>query len=233
MNEFDIIFSLGPWCRPAYYIQLCGLRKCAYPLDWQGCPLDSALHLYQTGFKDFFNEYADLSKPTEDLEGMRRVNDKINNIVSIHHIKDNIPLDKGVNEFKTLMLKRYKRLDKHLKNANSIMMLSNHNKRKKDLQNFVINFSEIYPNKKITLVNIHNRKNGKHKHIYKINDDLQIIEYFINDINKLGPDPKKNKNFWLGNEEKWIEIMKEYKTKIWSFFFRFFLIQEKNKNESV
>jgi len=211
MNNFDTIFSLGPCCRPAYYLQLCGLRKCAYPLDWQGCPLESALHLYQTGFQDFFNDYTDLSRKAKCLKGLRHVIDNKNNIVSMHHIKDNIPLDQAVKKFKETMIKRYIRLDKHLRNANSILILANHNKKKDELVNFVIEFSKIYKHKRITLINIHDRKNGKNKHIYKINADLKVIEYFINDENKNGKNPKTNKDFWLGNEEKWTEIISEYK----------------------
>ena len=38
--EYDIAFSVGPRCRPAYYLEKHGLRVCAYPLDWLVCSLD-------------------------------------------------------------------------------------------------------------------------------------------------------------------------------------------------
>lgn len=212
MNEFDIVFSLGPCCRPAYYLQLCGLRTFAYPLDWQGCSIESALHLYETNFEDFFIQYKDLSKLKKDctLEGLRYVVDVKNNIKSMHHIKNNIPLDEAVSEFKEIMIKRYNRLNGNLNNASSILIVSNYNKKLSTLSEFLIRFSKIYKNKKITLINIHSRKNGKNRYVHKINENLSIIEYFFNDINKDGEDPKYNKNFWLGNEEKWIEIINSY-----------------------
>lgn len=212
MTEFDVVFSLGPHCRPAYYLQLCGLRTLAYPLDWQGCSIESALHLYETNFNDFFVQYKDLSKLKTNCieEGLRYVVDVKNNIISMHHIKYNMPLDEAVSAFKKIMIKRYNRRDKNLNKANSILIVCNYNKKLSTLIQFLIRFSKIYKNKKITLINIHSRKNGKNRHVHIINDNLSIIEYFFNDINKDGMDPKYNKNFWLGNEEKWIEIINSY-----------------------
>ncbi len=214
MESFDIVFSLGPACRPAYYLQLCGLRTCAYPLDWQMYSIESALHLYETRFSDFFLEYDDLSHTREKrLEGLRYVLDTKNNVISMHHIKDNIPLSEAVDEFRATMLRRYKRLNENLNNAKTILILSNHERELDILVNFLLRFSNIYKNKKITLVNIRSIRNGKNKHIHKINDDLCVVEYYFNDVNKNGEDPIHNENFWLGNEEKWIEVLSNYSVK--------------------
>lgn len=212
MTEFDIVFSLVPYCRPAYYLQLCGLRRCAYSLDWQGCSIENTLHLYETNFKDFFVQYKDLSKLKTDCieEGLRYVVDVKNNIISMHHIKDNMPLDEAVSVFRKIMIKRYNRFNKNLNKASSILIVCNYNKKISTLIEFLIRFSKLYSNKKITLINIHSRKNGKNKHVHIVNNNLSIIEYFFYDVNKDGDDPKYNKKIWLGNEEKWIEIINSY-----------------------
>lgn len=214
MEKYDVVFSLGPACRPAYYLQLCGLRNCAYPLDWQMYSIESALHLYETNFSDFFLEYEDLSYTREKrLKGLRYVLDPKNNVISMHHIKDNIPLNKAVDEFRKLMLKRYKRLDNNLNNAKKILIVSNYNEELSVFSNFLLRFSNIYKNKKITLVNIHSDSNYKNRQVHCINDNLCVVEYYFNDVNINGADPNRNKNFWLGNEEEWIKVLENYSLK--------------------
>lgn len=130
MNKFNVGFSLGPYCRPAYYLQLCNLRTCAYPLDWQGCFAESALHLYETKFKDFFIQYKEMPELKAECEsGLRYVIDTKNKIISMHHIKDDIPLEQAVDDFRKIIIKRYQRLNKNLNKANSILTVCNHNRK--------------------------------------------------------------------------------------------------------
>lgn len=208
--KFDVVFSIGPYCRPAYYLVLCNLRRKAYPLDWQGLSINDTLHLYENRFKDFFLEYEDLSDKVNHLDGLRYVVDTKNNIISMHHIKDSIPLDDAVEEFRNITLKRYYRLDNDLKKAKSILIVGNHNVKLEVLTNFLCRFSNIYNNKKIVLLNIHSRKNGRYKHVHKISDNLTICEYFFNDVNKDGDNYNLNKRAWIGNEDKWVEVLSKY-----------------------
>lgn len=211
MEQFDVVFSLGPYCRPAYYLELCHLRKCAYPMDWQGSLLESTLSLYENEFQDFFTQYRDFPKLVNDKEQLRYVVDTKYHVISMHHIKSNLPLDSAVKEFRKLMMKRYHRLDQDLKNAKSILIVGNHNRKINILKEFLVCFSKKYSNKKITFVNIHSRKNGKNKYVHVINEYLTIIEIFFYDVHKDGADPSLNKNFWLGNEEKWTTIINQIK----------------------
>ncbi len=207
MEKYDIFLSGGPACRPAYYLQKLELRKAAYPLDWQMCDLDTGIHLYKTKFKDFFEEYKDTGKVHK---GIRTVIDTKNNITAMHHVKAEPEIEVAVKEFRDLMIRRYENLNESLKKANSVCILMNQNVVLEKIKNYLQEFSKIYPNKQITLINIRNRKNGKNKKVHELTSKLRICEYFVNDIHADGSDPQKNKLFWHGNEEAWENILKEY-----------------------
>lgn len=54
MFEYDLYIPLDPACRLAYHLQKCGLRRQAFPLDWQiTYSLDTVIHLFETEFNDF------------------------------------------------------------------------------------------------------------------------------------------------------------------------------------
>lgn len=52
----EYIISLGFDCSAARYIRRIGKRKLAFPFDWAVTPIQSAIELFRTDFKDFLNE---------------------------------------------------------------------------------------------------------------------------------------------------------------------------------
>jgi len=218
MNKYDLIFSIGPACRVAYYLELCHIRNKAYPFDWLGTDIDTILHLFKTDFADFFKEYTDQTAITWHADNLRNVVDQ-NEIIAAHHIPLSKPLEIGVAEFKQLMLKRYTRLKNDLNDAQNIVMITYQELAREKLIYFLNEFAIVYPNKEITLICIHSRKDSDRVIDFKIDKNLTLIEYYFNDINKDGELPDKNPNFWLGNEEKWISVMNDLK------------LERKRKNE--
>ena len=61
----------------------------------------------------------------------------------------------------------------------------------------------LYPNKEITLVNVFSAKEQVDKKEYNINDNLKLAIYYFNDENSVTPK-------WIGNSEKWNEILSQY-----------------------
>ena len=198
MRKNYLVFSAGPHCRPAYYLRKFEIREKAFPLDWQICSLENTLLLYKTGFKDFFNEYKEYPKYENKQKCLRYVKDTKYSVISMHHIRSDIPLKDAVKEFKKTMKKRYRNLDSEIKKVNKVIMLSSHNVSFHKLTHFLKSFAKIYTNKEIVMINIHSRKNGKRMHSHTINSKIKLIEFFFNDVNKGGSSPT-NKEFWHGN----------------------------------
>lgn len=206
--KYDIIFSIGFNCKVAQHLKDKGLRECAYPLDWQICRnFEKIINLFETDFQDFFDVYQE-ELDEKSLPGLRTVKDTKNEIVSMHHIISDIPLEAAVDDFRNLMIKRYFRLKEHLREANSILIFSNYNVSIDKLISFLERFSKLYLNKKIVLVNVAN-SDSEGKNYYHINHNLVLIEYLIDDVNEDGPDSEANPSFWLGNKKKWYEIIDE------------------------
>ncbi len=209
ISKYDLVFSIGPTCRVAYYLQLSNLRTYAYPFDWLGTNLKIIISLFKSDFKLFLNNYQDISDEWH-VPGFKNIKDN-NGIIIAHHIKDDIEIEEAITNCKKLMTKRYRRLKEHLKLASNIAIVTNQNVNLEELKNFLKTFSDLFPNKKITLVNIKSNKKEKQRLEINLSHNLKIMEYYFNDVNKDGDIKDINPNFWLGNEAKWLEVMEELK----------------------
>lgn len=204
--EGDIILSLGPSCRVAHYLSVSGLRYCSSPLDWMmDYSLETAAHFFKTGFEDFFEEII------IDKEN-KRVEDKRNHIVSMHHFKINNNINREQRKFHTMMLRRYSRIDKIIKQSGNIVFVSNRNEEISILCGFIEEISKIY-DKNYTFINIRDNRDIDDMKYYEknISDRIKIMEYEFKDVHKDGEDRKTNSNFWIGNTEKWNVIMRNIK----------------------
>ncbi|MBQ8490580.1 MAG: hypothetical protein IJ535_12435 [Pseudobutyrivibrio sp.] len=55
---FDLFLSIGHNCTPAFNLRDNYLRIISAPLDWMyGYSLNTVLHLFKSGFTDFFIQY--------------------------------------------------------------------------------------------------------------------------------------------------------------------------------
>lgn len=218
--QCDFMLSIGPICSPATNMRKNNLRDFSSPLDWMyGYSLETVLHLFKTSFNDFFSEYkVDNSSPCEN-PGMLKVIDTKNNIISIHHFPENVPISESYTSFIAKKNLRVKRMELLLSNASSIVLVSNRNETKEDLNKFLVLFSKLYPNLKIRLINIRHDSNMpydsyKEDVIYE-NSNLSYVEYYLNDT-------QQGIRIVGGNSYIWTKILSNYitnstyeKIKIW------------------
>lgn len=210
--ELDLIFSIGPACRPAYHLKQHFLRLFSCPLDYQmSYSLDTVLHLFHTSFKDFFAEIIE-DKTKKGARNNRRIIDTANNITSIHHFPCDIPLDEAQTHFRSIMLKRYRILNTAILNSDTVGLLCNRNDTIEDLAAFLFSFGEIYPNTNFILINIrHNQAlNSVIVNEHKFNSRYCIREYSFCDIYQHVNDTNYDMNMWLGNMKNWNYILQDF-----------------------
>ncbi len=151
----DSIFSVGPACRPAQWLRKTHKRFQSCPLDWMmQYSLDTAMHFFRNKFSDFFEDV----RATGEIIGSNRVvRDNRNGIVSMHHFNKNVSLESAKWDFRGKMLRRAREVDRILKNSRSIILICNRQKDSfDDFKRFLHNFSRLYPDRDIALINIRN-----------------------------------------------------------------------------
>jgi hypothetical protein len=202
---FDIIFSVGVACRPAYYLNKHELRYYSNPLDWMmSYSLSTVLYLYKSKFKHFFDVYV------QDEERNHWFTDCKNNITSIHY------KDIGNNQeiFKEIMVERFKKINRKLIKANKICFICNRNESNEVYFDFLKQMGSIYSGE-ITLINIKNNLDIDGVLVpikcieKKVSEKLNLIEFEFNDTHANGSDEEKNPDFWLGNIQMWNLIVGE------------------------
>lgn len=155
----DCIFSIGPACRPAQWLRKTHKRFQAAPFDWMmKYSLDTVNHCFKTKFADFFECAGD----TGEVIGEHRVvKDTKNGIVSMHHFSKHSSLENAKRDIRAKMINRGKKVDRILKNSRSIILIANRQRDSlDDFKRFIHNFSKIYPDRNITLVNIYSNGNN-------------------------------------------------------------------------
>lgn len=200
--KIDLIFSIGIACRPAYHLQRVGFRQFASPLDWQrDYSLDTIIHLFKTSFADFFTEIR------EDLEypGFhRRVFDTKNNICSVHHFERMVDIYENQEEFQKMMKNRFFRLDQAICKSSTIAIICNREEQEDSFVKFLKEFALLYPEKKITLINIYDKKiEGRIKSVLSINDFLEVHSYTFDD-------KSTDLTRWQGDHENWNWVLRHY-----------------------
>ena len=204
--KVDCLFSVGEACRPCNYIQKYNMRFQAAPLDWMmNYSLDIVIHLFETQFSDFFEEIEEI--PDKFCVNCKFVKDKKNGIISIHHFNRYAPLDEEHKKFREAMLNRAKKVDNILKDSDSIGLICNRkDETTENLINFAKKFSEIYPNKKIVLINIVHIPNTEkvHESVLFDENNIKIVQFVFSDIPHI-KDPVKFPQ-WKGNQLAWEEV---------------------------
>ncbi len=204
----DCIFSIGIACRPSGHLRDLNLRFQAAPLDWMTShSLSAVANLFEIGFEDFFADIKEV--PAQAGAKYRCVKDVKNNIISMHHFAKGVPLEEAQRQFRNTMLNRASKVDKILKDSSSIVLLCNRNKNSsEELIDFLNRFATVYPDKRITLINIYDESiNGLKKEIWLASDNLKIVQYSFNDKLTSG----NSADSWKGNIETWTEIIKSIK----------------------
>lgn len=204
----DCIFSIGIACRPSGHLRDLNLRFQAAPLDWMTSHSLSAMaHLFETGFEDFFADIKEV--PAQAGAKYRCVRDVKNDIISMHHFAKGVSLEEAQRQFRDTMLNRASKVDKIFKDSSSIVLICNRNKNSaEELIDFLNRFAAVYPDKKVTLINIYDERiDGLKKEILLEGDNLKIVQYSFNDNLASG----NSADGWKGNIEAWTKIIKSIK----------------------
>lgn len=208
--KLDLIFSIGPACRPAYYLKITFLRTFACPLDWQmNYSLDTCLHLFQTNFQTFFSEIQENTQK-KGAHNNRRIIDTLNSITSIHHFGIDTPIAKAQTNFRSVMTKRYEQLHSAILKSHTVGLICNRDDTLENLSAFLLSFGHIYPNVKFILINVRNRKDADSvsMHEYSISSQLTIREYSFHD-QYTGADYVEQRT-WIGNFDAWNNVLQDY-----------------------
>lgn len=204
--EFDVIFSIGPACRPANYLAQNFLRLFSSPLDWQMMyGLDTVLTLFRTRFETFFVNIRDDTEGATAVLKNRIVTDVENHITSIHHFNIHKTLEEAQKDFYSAMLNRYRHLHSKIRSSRHVGLICNRSDTIDELTEFLLSFSAIYPGQQLTLINIRNDETAADlaESKYKINKKLTIIESIFNDTNE--------QRTWTGNEILWNRLLNDYR----------------------
>lgn len=208
--EVDCMIPIGEACKPCQHLRKNNLRISAFPLDWMmSYSLETAIHFFETKFADFFENIEEI--PNKYCGDHKFVKDTKNGVISIHHFKKDEPLESEHKKFRTIMLGRAEKLHNILENSHSIGLICNRKDASdKELIDFIEKFSKIYPNKKITLINVVDEDIPDFKKsILFENENLKIIQFTFKDV----PPIKDEKKFpqWEGNPGYWKKIMENIK----------------------
>lgn len=208
----NIIFlNVGADCRAALHLKAHLLRKLSAPLDWIMCySLQDAYLLYKSDFRDFFSV---CSEDTSKAHNDKRFVIAENRMVAMHHFPLGVEIRAYLPTFKRIMEERFQRLKAEIINAKSVVFVAHRADSVEALQDFGIKMQELINlwcekcainghTKHIFLVNILHKENAKgfEKQIYKIGDNIKIIQFVFDDSST-------NQNYWLGNKKLWGKVM--------------------------
>ena len=207
--KVDAVISLGPACRPVFFIKKAKLRKEAFPFDWfSGFTLDDFITLTENNFEKFFTDVIDNTenklKTHSDIKH-RQLAEKNSNINSFHHFPLDITPEEYYPEFIAKIRKRNKRMLERIKASKKILFITNRDEPFEHFEKFLKQMQERFPQKEFIFLNIRNSKN-KYKRTIDISKTLKIIECGFKDIHEDGSG-SKNPNRWMGNRQEWKAIV--------------------------
>ena len=202
---YDLVLSVGPACRPAQQIKTAGLRFTAAPMDWMELyPMSSVVHIFATGFSDFFTDIEEECPPKGKN---RRVVDRVNQITSIHHFPAAKSLAEGQAAMRKTMLRRYKRIHKLLRKADRVCFLCNRPDDAGALEEFLADFSALYPGAAFDLINIRDTDTDGLTVIARPAGDGLLVEAAFQDVHPNGGDIAVNPLAWHGNTPMWQAVL--------------------------
>lgn len=207
-KEFDLALSLGNNCKPTFYLKKFKLFSFAGPLDWMITDsLNSIAALFKENFATYFVNTKEINP--ENIKGSKKthryIRDIKNKVVSMHHFPLDIPIEKFKPRFLKLLKRRFEKMHRFIKMSESILFLSCRDETIEDFKIFLKEFANIYPGKKITLINIRHKADTRgiiEKFSLK---NIEIIDYTADDIH---PGDKTSENeYWTGNIVNWETIL--------------------------
>ena len=198
----DCVIGFGDGCRVAGNLKKNNLRFFSTPFDWQmNYSLETVFNLLKEHGKNFFKNYKlDFKYNKHNNLGLI---DTITGMISIHDFYNFLPTKINEIIFKYKYRRRFNRLDKILKDAQNICIVTNRPIKTKEILYFIEKFLQLYTFKNLYYVNIYenNSKSDYEKLIKTELNNITILEYYFNDNNNTNSDD------YLGNIEYWTKIL--------------------------
>ena len=204
----DIVIGLGPTCRAAAALKRNNLRIFSSPLDWMlNYSLSDVITLLKEKGKNFFSDCSEAKEYSS--EHNTGIIDNRNGMISMHDYPKDRPIDKAGKYFSKKYKYKFKKLDKLLKRAKSICIVTNREIFIDEFQNFIKEFVQLYKFKQIYFINIFDTQTQQKS--LEIYYDNNVTYYICNfdDAHEFGREKAQNPYFWLGNVREWDNILKK------------------------
>ncbi|MCQ2957495.1 MAG: DUF1796 family putative cysteine peptidase [Candidatus Gastranaerophilales bacterium] len=206
--ECDCVISIGPTCRTAEALVRNKLRMFSSPFDWIGFySLDSFFNLLITDGKNLFKDI--IRSPKDDREHTYGIIDVPTNTLSMHDFFKNIPFEVAKKEVSKKMHKRFKRLNRIMKQTKKMCFVSNRDEDKEHFFELAKKLTEVYNFSDIYFINILNREEEQFN-VYK-KDNVELYEISFSDPEFVSDDLINNPDSWKGNIKCWDNVLKHVK----------------------
>ena len=206
MTQYDTYLPVGGNCTPAYYLKKHGLRTEAYPLDWMVFDARTFIHLFRTGFSDFFVSVSE--EKSIETNTCRSIRDTANGILSLHHFPKDREIAGTQDEFRSMMQRRYLRLHDRLMNSHSLLMLGYRQDTEEQVISTLLEFDAIYPHLTSHLINVCDTPGMPSSELrqkrYALNDRLAVTCCYFN--NSYDTENQTKFGLW-GNEALWHRVL--------------------------
>ena len=215
MQQLDSIaaehfISLGPACRPAYWLKQAKLRHEALPFDWMmKYSLQYVIESIKTDCKEWFSSY----KEDERKQGSRYryVQDVRSGMVSMHGFPNTGSVADYLPRFLETFQRRMSRFKRFLKSSKHLCFVCN---RQETIQNFIRFAKELhalYPHLTFDIVNVFQKDVPAYVEKCTRLSYCTIYNLYANDINERGGTREVNPGaFWIGNEALWKQICRKF-----------------------
>ena len=207
MIEAEHFFTIGKACRPAFWLKKYNLRQHAYPFDWmKDFQLNSVLKAFRDGCSNWFSDYSE-GKSTLST---RYVIDNTNHVTSVHAFPGSCSVADYLPEFQKTMQRRMQRLQQVCKNSRKVCILCNREENVLAFADFAKQLSRMYPQLKLTIVNVVHTTGTAGIDKYDISKKIEIFFIRAEDVKKLKPG-EPALFLWEGNEQLYEKICKRFK----------------------
>ena len=200
----DATISFGPNCRGAEALRRNKLRFFSGPFDWMmKYDLKSVFDALKNKGEGFFSDF--IQDGEDRKKKFRYMVSKSTGMVSMHHFRNNLPVDEAYYVFKNTMKRRFKELDKIFNDAETLVIITSRKQETAEIIPFIKDFLTLYEFQKLYFINIFDSPEEKiEKEEF---NNVTIYNCFFKDVHPDGSDPNINKKFWKGNMEYWDMIL--------------------------
>ena len=205
--DCDCAVSLGKDCKVAEALRRNDLRKFSSPFDWlTDYSLENFYDFLVTNGKGLFKGIINIPKHDRKEGYTYGVRDSETRILSMHDFLTDIPFEKTYNDAIKKGHKRFVRLNRIFKKAQTVCFVSNRENEPDDFIKLGEKLNKRYRFKKIYFVNVISNEEEAFKFYTKGN--IVFYEFSFNDVHEDGNDIKTNPYFWKGNMKKWDNMLK-------------------------